>query len=74
MRVGDEWREWPAEPECVVFDDSFEHEVGVLTPAAQDCGEFESKYVRPRYDTRMKRRHKAKVSAWCCCSIYGIQV
>ena len=28
MRVGDEWREWPAH-ECVVFDDSFEHEVRI---------------------------------------------
>ena len=26
IRAGDEWREW-AEGECVVFDDSWEHEV-----------------------------------------------
>ena len=26
VRVGDEWREW-AEGECLVFDDSWEHEV-----------------------------------------------
>ena len=40
MRVGDEWREWPAEAECVVFDDSFEHEVSVQKIADADFGGF----------------------------------